>query len=204
MSESKSRAASKRAASTKDQAEETQTGETTDTDNTEQGEQSQTGRPEDSGPGTGREAPPEETARYPSTVVNSDSTPLDPPADSHTQAEPEQGHAASTTDNVYAEAGGRTIAGEDYSRLVDAEGNEVSADSLFDDGDKSKTFVTVKMRVYEEFYYPNTNEPAKRLLFAEGRRVPRAQAERIKAALGSAPEPAAVSSGRASSADSGK
>lgn len=155
-----------------------------------QAEQSQTGRPEDFGPGTGREAPEEGDRRYPSTVVNSDSAPLEPPKDAHTQTEPEQGYNVSSTDNVYAEAGGRTIAGEDHLGLVDQDDNDVSEGDLFDD-DASKTYVTVKGRVYEQFYYANTHEKAKRLLFVPGQRVPRAQAERIKAALQAAPEPTA-------------
>lgn len=143
-----------------------------------------------SGPGTGVPAPPESTYRPPATLTGD--SPLDPPADADTQRQPEGGYNESSTDPVAAEAGRRTIAGEDFLRLVDADGNELSADGLFDDSDASKTFVTTKTRIYEEFHYPNTTEVAKRLLYAEGRRVPRFQADRIKAALDAAPEPAAA------------
>jgi hypothetical protein len=135
-----------------------------------------------SGAGTGQEAPPEDTARMPAETVNTDpdAAPLDPPADAHTQTEPEHGYAASSTDHTYAAAGGRTIAGEAHVRLVDADDNELSADELFDESDTTKTYVTAKTRVYEVFTYPNSSREAKRLLFAEGKRVPRFQAERIK------------------------
>ncbi len=152
--------------------------------------QSQTGRPEDSGPGTGRTAPPETHVRYPAGLVTDPSAPLDPPADTPTQTDPEHGYNASTTDQVYAEAGGRTVSGEDFVGLVDGDDNAVSEGDLFDD-DPAFTFVTVKGRVYEQFYYPNTHEKAKRLLFVPGQRVPRAQAEKIKTAVGNAPEPQA-------------
>lgn len=141
----------------------------------------------DSGPGTGQEAPPERHPRYPSTVVNSDASPLDPPADTHTQVRPLPGHAASTPDMVYAEAGGRTVAGEDHVGLVDADGESVSIDGLFDD-DPRFTYVIANQRVFEEFYYPNTTEKARRLLFVKGQRLPRYQAERIKATVAGAPE----------------
>lgn len=146
-----------------------------------------------SGPGTGVPAPPESTYRPPATMTGD--SPLDPPADSATQGQPEGGYNASSTDPVAAEAGRRTIAGEDFLRLVDAEGKELSAKALFDDSDSSKTFVVTKTRIYEEFYYPNTTEVAKRLLYAEGRRVPRFQADRIKAAVENAPAPAAEQDG---------
>lgn len=150
----------------------------------------QNGDPAHSGPGTGTPAPPESTYRMPSTIVEDpDGAPLEPPSDTKTQTQPPQGHNLSSTDHVYAEAGNRTIAGEDHVGLVDEDDNEVSGDSLFDESDGSKTFVTAKKRVYEEFYYPGTREKAKRLLFAQGKKVPRAQAERIKAALENAPTP---------------
>lgn len=167
-------------------------------DSDEGGEQGQR-RTADSGPGTGQDAPAEESARPPATTVNTEATasgPLEAPTDARLQTVPEGGLSLSTTDPVYAANGGRTIAGEDFVRLVDADGNELSADDLFDDGDGSKTWVVAKTRVYEVFYYPNTTEEAKRLMFAQGRRVPRGQAEQIKAALQNAPEPAVVADGR--------
>jgi hypothetical protein len=138
----------------------------------------------DAGPGTGRAAEAETTARPPATIVNESpaAAPLDPPADSHTQREPEHGHKGSSTDQTYAEVGGQTIAGENHVRLVDADGNTVSPDSLFNDVDPKFTYVEAAGRVYEEFTYPNTKRPVKRLLYVEGARVPRSQADRIKAA----------------------
>lgn len=154
-------------------------------------DQPQTGRTEDSGPQTGRAAPPESSYRYPSTIVEDpEGNPLAPPSDTPRQTQPEQGHNLSSTDHVYAQTGGRTVAGEDFKRFVDDDGHAIEASALFDDSDQSKTFVTAKQRVYEEFYYPNTTEVCRRQVFAAGKRVPRAQAEQIKAAIKAAPTPA--------------
>lgn len=142
--------------------------------------------PGNTGPMTGTPAPPESSYRMPDRAVDVQGAPLDPPRDAATQTVPEQGYNLSSTNHVYAEAGGTTVAGEDHKGLTDADGNEVSTDDLFEDN-PSQTFVTAKMRVYEEFVYPNTTETARRLLFVKGQRIPRAQAERIKAAEAVAP-----------------
>lgn len=141
---------------------------------------------QDSGPGTGRAAPPEDTdLRPPAHIVNTSpaAAPLSPPADHAGQTEPKQGHPTSTTDQVYAEAAGRTIAGENHLRLVDDDGNVFGPGDLFDESDTTKTFVVAKTRIVEEFTYPNTTRTASRLLFVPGTRVPRWQAERIKSAV---------------------
>lgn len=157
------------------------------------GNEAQNGPTDTVGPGTGTPAPPESSYRMPSAIVSDpEGAPLAPPTDTPTQLDPPQGYNLSSTDHVYAEAGGRTVAGEDFIRLVDGDGKDVQAGDLFEDGGASKTFVLSKARVYEEFFYPNTTEKAHRLLWAAGARVPRARAERIKAALDVAPEPAAV------------
>lgn len=134
-----------------------------------------------SGPGTGREAPAERTARMPAATVNTDpdAAPLDPPADSHTQTQPEHGHDASSTDHTYAQAGGRTIAGEQHHGLVGENDEDIDVDDLFKDPGRGTTYVIVKHRVYEVFLFANTTQPAKRLLFTEGQRLPRAQADAI-------------------------
>lgn len=153
---------------------------------------------QDFGPGTtGGEAPPErEGSRPPATIVNGDpnAAPLDPPADSHTQTQPALGYDTSTTDQAYAEAAGRTIAGENHLRLVDDDGNELSADDLFDESDPNLTFVTTKQRINEVFTYPNTNRESGRLMYVAGARVPKFQAARIKAAVSAAAEAGPVPS----------
>lgn len=151
----------------------------------EQSSGQQDGPVGDSGPNHDLPDPPAEDApRMPEgTVVASESGPLEAPQDAKRQTEPAEGYEGSSTDHTYAAAGGRTVAGEKHEGLVDEDGKKVSAKSLFNDED-GKTFVTVKKRVYEQFYYPNTTEPASRLLFVEGQRVNRAEAERIKATLG--------------------
>jgi hypothetical protein len=144
-----------------------------------------------SGAGTGIEAAPESTTRMPAgAVVVNEGVVQEVPQDAALQRTPEGGYSLSSTDPVYAEAFGRTIAGEDYVGLVDSEGNALGPDDLFDESDQSKSFVVTKARIVEEFYYPNTTVKAKRLVFAEGKRVPRVMADRMKAAIASAPKPA--------------
>jgi hypothetical protein len=142
----------------------------------------------DVGPGTGTTAPGEGTSRPPASIVNTDpgAAPLAPPADHPTQTEPEQGHASSSTDQVYAAAAGQTIAGENHKRLVDQRGNTLSADDLFTDPGGLHTYLVVKVRVFEEFTYPNTKRTSRRLLYVPGAKVPRFQAARLMDAVRSA------------------
>jgi hypothetical protein len=111
------------------------------------------------------------------------SGPLAAPTDRNVQSYPAPGYGLSSPDSTYAASGGRTVAGEQFDSLVDESGKAVSADDLFEDVE-GKGFVVASKRVYEQFYYPNTVEKAKRLLFVAGQRVPRAEAARIKATLG--------------------
>lgn len=152
------------------------------------------------GPQTGTPAPEDKTqGQYPADTRTGDAAPLDPKAvttDHEGQVEPREGHNLSSTDPVYAEAGGRTVAGEDFVGLVGEDDEPLSSDGLFEEVDGSKTFVLTKQRISEVFYYPGTTEKAKRLVFAKGKRVPRAQAERIKAAVDAAPKPLVEQQGK--------
>jgi hypothetical protein len=123
----------------------------------------------DSGPGTGTAA--------------AASGPLEAPRDEVLQSDPPLGYEESSTDNVFAEAGGLTFPGERYEALVDEDGSKISADDLFTDEDAGKTFVTVEKRIYEVFFYPNTTEKCQRLLYTPGQRVGRADAERLRVAV---------------------
>lgn len=135
----------------------------------------------DSGPGTGSSTPAEQPRTAADTVVNDpESGPIVAP-DHALQEQPAEGYTLSSTDHTYAAVGGNTVAGETFDALVDEQGKKVSAGSLFEDDGKS--YVIAKKRVFEQFYYPNTTEVAKRLLFVEGQRVNRAQAEKVKATL---------------------
>lgn len=139
----------------------------------------------ESGPMTGVNAPPEDTARPPATIVNTapDAAPLDPPADSHTQMQPKHGHDDSTTNHTYAAAGGRTIAGETHRRIVDADGNDVAAEDLFLDAGPASPFLIASRRLSEVFTYQGAKTETRRLLFTAGASIPRAQAEQLKAAM---------------------
>lgn len=170
---------------------------TTTPDTSAEGNQTMGQTAQDSGPGTSNpEPPPETTSRPPATIVNSDpnAAPLDPPADQAGQLDPPLGYQTSTTDQAYAEAAGRTIAGENHLRLLDDGGNELAADDLFDESDAGKTYVLTKTRISEEFTYPNTSRVVSRLMFVAGAKVPKFQAERIKAAVSQAAEAGPVTS----------
>jgi hypothetical protein len=128
---------------------------------------------------------PEHTARTPAQMVNTDSEagPLEPPTDALLQRDPVNGYSMSSTDPVYGNTGGQTVAGERHERLVDENDQPINADDLFTDDDPSKTFVSVDKRVFEEFYYPNTTVKAKRLLYTPGQRINRADASRMQASM---------------------
>lgn len=150
----------------------------------------------ETGPQTGVAAPAENTARPPATIGNETpgASPLDPPADQHTQRQPELGHPTSSTDHTYAEVGGQTIAGENLVRLVDSRGEAIDVETLFHRESDRATHVISTKRVFEEFTYPGASTVTKRLIFAEGARVPLAQASRIEAAAKADIEAAASAS----------
>lgn len=66
------------------------------------------------------------------------------------------------------------------ARYVDADGNKVGYDDIFDDPDANKTFVVTKARIYEVFVFPNTTTEGRRLAYAAGKRVPRGEAENVR------------------------
>jgi hypothetical protein len=143
-----------------------------------------------SGPQTGQDAPAEETPRMPAAqVVHAESGPVYP-SDAATQVQPEHGYADSSTNPAYAAAGGRSIAGEDHVGVVGENGKAVKGSSLFEDDRPDTGTVAVKETVYEQFTYANSpGHTEQRLLLNKGQRVPRAQAEKIKAALDAKQEP---------------
>lgn len=149
----------------------------------------------ESGPQTGAAAPAENTARPPATIVNDTpgAAPLDPPADHHLTRQPKDGYKTSSTDQTYAEVGGQTIAGENFVGLVDSDGDPVDVSTLFHRESDRATHVVATKRVSEVFTTPNAKTPSKRLIFAEGARVPLAQALRIEAAAKADAEAAAAS-----------
>jgi hypothetical protein len=150
----------------------------------------------ETGPQTGKPSAPETTSRPPATIVNETpgAAPLSPPADHGTQREPALGYPSSSTDQTYAEVGGRTIAGENHVALVDRDNNPVDVSTLFREEGARFTHVVATQRVYERFTYPNSKRADKRLIFPEGALVPRAQAARIKAAAVNDAEVAAAAS----------
>lgn len=110
------------------------------------------------------------------------SGPLAAPTDRVVQSYPAKGYGLSSTDDTYASSGGRTVSGERFDALVGEDGKAISADDLFTDVE-GRSYVVASQRTFERFYYPNTVEVAKRLLFVAGQKIPRAEAARIKATL---------------------
>jgi hypothetical protein len=150
----------------------------------------------EAGPQTGAAALPENTARPQATIVNETpgAAPLDPPADSHLQRQPSLGYSRSSTDQTYAAAGGRTIAGEDHVALVDSDGNPVDVSTLFYRENNRATHVIATKRVSEVHTTLGAKTTSKRLLFPEGARVPLAQALAIENAAKADAEAAASKS----------
>lgn len=140
----------------------------------------------DSGPNRDLPNPSEDQSegRYPSTLLTTAAGPLEPPTDVLRQTDPPEGYDSSSTDHVYANVGGQTVAGETFDALVDENGDTLDVDDVFVDENPGVTFVTVgDHRVCEQFFYPNTHEVASRLLYVPGQRVNRADAERVKQAI---------------------
>lgn len=84
---------------------------------------------------------------------------------------------------VYAdEAGPRDVFDDEptKARYIDADGNALDYDDIFDSSDTTKTFVTTKTRVYESFVFPNTTTEGKRLAYSAGKRVARGEAENVR------------------------
>jgi hypothetical protein len=137
----------------------------------------------DAGPGTGTPAQAETAARPPATIVNETAAaPLDPPADTPTQTQPPLGHAAASTNHVYAAAGGQTFAGEAHRRFINAQGDEIDPDEMFEEVEPRFTYVIAKERIREEFTYRNSKQADRRLLYPAGAHVPRAEAAGLVAA----------------------
>ena len=110
------------------------------------------------------------------------SGPLEAPTDRAMQTYPAKGYGLSSTDDTYASSGGRTVSGEQFDSLVGEDGKAISADNLFE-AVEGRGFVVARQRTFEQFFYPNTVERAKRLLFVAGQKIPVAEAARIKATL---------------------
>jgi len=79
--------------------------------------------------------------------------------------------------------------GEGHDSLVDDEGNAIDFESVLDAGDGTQTFVTVTKRINENFTTPGSVRTQSRLLYPEGARLSREQAEEMKAAVKRASAP---------------
>jgi hypothetical protein len=145
---------------------------------------------QDAGPGTGREAGPDEGGYQQARMsgahaADPSSAPIEAP-DLHSATQPVEGHHGSSTVDVRAAVALSSYAGEDHEAIVDEDGSEVDLDDLFEEPEnKAATYVTVKRAVYETYYAVGQNtddQPMTRLLFPAGARVPKAQAYQMSAA----------------------
>jgi hypothetical protein len=138
------------------------------------------------GTGTGTPAPDDERPTYPSTTLVRKSpraTPLEP-ADVKRAVEPRLGHDLTSTDAAAAAAGLRSMAGENATRLLDADGKEVSASDVFESVESNPTIRIVKTNVVEEYTVHRQKTPLTRLLFFKGQVLPAQQAEMFVAQHG--------------------
>lgn len=178
-------------------ASKSQTGESGTPQETRQAEEQRTqdvnaadaGFMGNTGPGTGKNPAKDDTTRMPTQQpVHAESGPLNPD-DAKQQIKPEHGYADSSTNHTYAEAGGRTIAGEDHVGLEDEDGGKVSG-GLFESASDDSPYMVAKQTVVEVFTYANAPDyPVKRILLNKGKRVPRAQATKIEQSLQAKQEP---------------
>lgn len=145
---------------------------------------------QDEGPGTGREAGPDEGGYQQARMsgahaADPSSAPIEAP-DLHTATQPVEGHAGSSTVDVRAAVALSSYAGEDHEDVVDEDGNSVDLGDLWEEPEnKAATYVTAKQAVYETYYAVGQNtddQPMTRLLFPKGARVPKAQAYQMGAA----------------------
>jgi hypothetical protein len=120
-----------------------------------------------------------------SYAIDADASPLTP-VDQHTQVVPRAGSPTSSTNAVSASAAQRPQAGDRHLGLIDEDGNDLSADDIFDAPNGPATFVEAKTRVYERFTYPGGQTVMTRLLYNKGARVDLLTAERVKAAVAAA------------------
>lgn len=141
----------------------------------------------DSGPGTPNPVTAEENdtmgvrmpQRMVTTTPETGPNPLEAP-DAALQPLPPDGYAESTTNNVAAATGIRTVPGENHVRLYDEDGNDIDdIEGLFDDPGTTSTFLLVNKRVFEEYTPPQSKQKFSRLRYAKGARVDRFVAARL-------------------------
>lgn len=138
----------------------------------------------DFGPGTGAAAPPDEATRMPAATVvvdrGSKAAPLIPP-DIKKQADPEEGHATSSTDPLSAAAGKSDSIGQNHVRYTDEAGADLDPRDIFD-VKPDRTWAEVKQTVHRVFTYPGATTPTTSLAYVAKAKVPLAEVARVKAA----------------------
>ena len=80
-----------------------------------------------------------------------------------------------------ANSGLSSLPGADHHGLFNENGDPVPLEEVFEFPEQGSpsTLATVRMRVFEEFTYPNTTTKTRHLMYAEGRRIPVAEAQRV-------------------------
>jgi hypothetical protein len=189
MAETGKKAAAKATAATKDTKSDADAAATNDPTHPHAAVQRGGDVRQDEGPGTGREARPDEggyqQARMSgANAADPSSAPIEAP-DLHSATQPVEGHHGSSTVDVRAAVALSSYAGEDHEDIVDDDGNPVDLDDLWQEPEnKAATYVTAKQRVWETYYAVGQNtddEPLKRLLFPKDAVVPKAQAYQMAA-----------------------
>lgn len=116
----------------------------------------------------------------PEAPSGTDAAPLTPD-EATVQRSPHLGVPESSTNPVAANAAVMSPPGSAHVRLVGEDGNRVGLDEVFEfpGPGNPRMVATVKQRVYQEFFYPNTSTPATHLLYPAGAEVPVPEAMRV-------------------------
>ena len=88
--------------------------------------------------------------------------------------------------SAYADAAGpRDVfdASPAKARFVNSDGEPLAFEDMFEDGGMGKTFVTTKTRIFEIFVYHNSTTEGRRLTYVAGKRIPRSEAEALRALI---------------------
>lgn len=124
-----------------------------------------------------------------SAATDSETVPLDPPADASARnsnapiAAAQAAIGDGSLNDIAVGVGLRSVNGERTGGLVDEDGQPIeNFEDVLDMGDGTRTNVTVTKRVYESFLLPGSQRPLTRLLYADGATLSREQARAVSEA----------------------
>jgi hypothetical protein len=105
--------------------------------------------------------------------------PLEPPVPAP-DPDDHGGYVETSTNPVAAAAGLHSKTGESHRMLVDADGNQLDPEELFEDPGPRSTVVYWRRKVSEVFLPEGANTPTRRVFATAGTAIARDEAERIR------------------------